>query len=149
MSSGIPNGGEYLEITEAFGHWFAGFTDGEGCFYIAPSGCRFIIGLRGDDDAVVREIQATIGYGRINIARKRTNARSPHPQVRYEVARKAHCAQLTTIFDRFPLKTKKANDYAIWREASLFHAAGAHPSELFPYRASLIAARAYREVKNG
>jgi hypothetical protein len=60
----------FLPATEAFGYWFSGLVDGEGCFSIAktPWGfrCEFIIKLRADDLPMLEEIQTELGIGRIN-----------------------------------------------------------------------------------
>jgi hypothetical protein len=108
-----------VEIDDAFGHWFAGFADGEGCFRIKTTNqgtyqCRFSIGLRADDAPILREIHGRLGIG-ILIHSGRTNIHQE--QWRLEVNSKAHVRRLVDIFDRYPLRAKKAADFAIWREA--------------------------------
>lgn len=103
----------------AFGHWFAGFTDGEGCFRIKPTNkgtyqCRFSIGLRADDEPILREIRDEIGAG-ILVHSGRDSIKQE--QWRYEVNSKAGCLALVEAFDRFPLRAKKARDYDVWRRA--------------------------------
>lgn len=51
-------------VPPSFGYWFAGFTDGEGCFQIhqknAPNPswcCTFVIALRADDIDVLKGIE--------------------------------------------------------------------------------------------
>ena len=59
-----------LPCPEAFGYWFAGLLDGEGCFSMAKprvSGfrCELIIKLRDDDRAVLEQIRDELGIGTI------------------------------------------------------------------------------------
>jgi hypothetical protein len=107
------------ELPIDFGHWLAGFVDGEGSFEIQAKGrggyfCRFVIGLRADDLPVLEEIQRVTGLGRIDL--DRSNARA-HPAARWKVCRKADLAELVRYFERFPLRAKKRRDFELWREA--------------------------------
>lgn len=107
-------------LDPAFGNWFAGFSDGEACFRIKPTNmgtfqCRFSIGLRADDAPILREIQRRLGgigslchSGKDNVKQE---------QYRLEVNAKADVALLVEVFDRFPLRAKKAGDFAIWKRA--------------------------------
>jgi len=106
-------------IDDAFGHWLAGFVDGEGCFSMLSHNvreaysCQFLLTLRDDDEAILREIQARTGLG--SVARR--TPKLSHGQTYWTVHRKEDCIALVAIFDRFPLRAKKARDYAIWRDA--------------------------------
>lgn len=142
MTAGIPNGGEYPEISEAFGNWFAGFVDGEGCFYIGENGCAFYVHMRADDLAALQWIKDELRIGRIHFVKK-TGSNSRNASVRFEVSRKLHCVWLTGFFEAFPLHTKKQRDYAIWRQAAIAHHMGALPAELKPYREAMTAARKF------
>lgn len=118
------------DVDPAFGHWFAGFIDGEGCFQILrrtaarhgyrPTGyrCRFVMSLRADDGAMLEEIQARTGLGVIyrRVARARP---ADAPQWRFEVNTKRSCIAFVRLLDRYPLRAKKAYDYALWRQAVL------------------------------
>jgi hypothetical protein len=107
-------------VDDSFGHWFAGFTDGEGCFRIKRTNqntfqCRFSIGLRADDAPILHEIHDRLGgigtlchSGKDNIKQE---------QWRLEVNAKRHVGLLVEVFDRYPLRAKKAQDFAIWRDA--------------------------------
>lgn len=110
-------------IEQDFGNWLAGFTDGEGCFFIGKTPqcrrqrnfgyfCEFRIGLRRDDEAVLREIVARTGLGSISLISNRWGGAAA-----WVVRAKQDCVALTEIFDAYPLRAKKAADYAIWREA--------------------------------
>jgi hypothetical protein len=106
----------------AFKHWFAGFVDGEGCFYINRTkhgkhnvySPGFKLTLREDDNKVIGTIQQTLGFGQVYYASKRgkTNA-----SVTYSVQSLPDCKRLIGILDLHPLRSKKLRDYLIWREA--------------------------------
>ncbi len=115
------------DIDPSFGHWFAGFTDGEGCFTITakynlprrhfPSyGLSFHIGLRRDDLPILEEIRTRINVGRIKVSHQN---KEQNPQARLIVTRKRECFRLIDIFDLFPLRAKKARDFSIWKEAGM------------------------------
>jgi hypothetical protein len=121
-----PMRDESTEFDDAFGHWLAGFADGEGCFSILHHKgreayhCQFIIGLRDDDTAILREVHARTGLGYL---RRRevcpSSVKNARAQTYWVVHRKTDCLALVEIFDRYPLRAKKARDYAVWREAVL------------------------------
>jgi hypothetical protein len=49
---------------QKFLEWFVGFSEGDGCFYVAPSGrCSFSIAQR--DEPLLQLIQQTLGFGSI------------------------------------------------------------------------------------
>lgn len=95
-------------IDPAFGHWLAGFVDGEGCFYIGricnrKKGveyvnyrCAFTISLRDDDHAVLHEIRDTLGTGRIvtRKARETSTFRGSGPMLALELGSKAEAQYL-------------------------------------------------------
>lgn len=109
-------------IPRDFGHWLAGFIAGEGCFDIAEGGgkakgsftCRFTLALRDDDAAILEEIHAMTGIGRISQIPARNTSK---PQTCWTVSRRSDCLTLVWLLDQFSLRTRKAKDYAIWRRA--------------------------------
>lgn len=144
------------EIESDFGHWLAGFIDGEGCFYIertkngrpgASYGAGFHIGLRMDDKPILEEIRRSLGIGRFRVI---ANGGNRQPQFRWLVTKKDECVILMGILDRFPLRAKKARDYSIWSQAvrlwMKIHRGKAHPLQMEMARlaAELIAVRQYR-----
>ena len=82
---------------------------------------RFAVKLRDDDHAILRRcIDITgIGYLRFN-ARRQLHRAGAKPQAEWLVITKGDCARLVEILDQFPLLSKKARDYAIWRQAMLY-----------------------------
>lgn len=124
------------DIPEAFGNWLAGFTDGEGSFNlvltrhgnIVP---RFAISLRRDDRAVLSEIHETLGFGRIyDTKRFESSVRNNNPKSSFCCHSVRECRALVDVFDRFPLRAKKATDFAIWREAVILSASADCPNNV-------------------
>jgi hypothetical protein len=117
---------------DAFGNWLAGFIDGEGCFTIRKTTKRVVtystslaVRLRADDAAILREIQVRTGLGRmysIRCSGQRKDGTQHHPCMGWIVASKSDCMGIVDLLDRYQLRAKKANDFAIWREAVLLWA---------------------------
>lgn len=102
---------------DAFGHWLAGFIDGEGCFLIPQRGGRyapcFSLQLRADDAAILHEIVARTAIGRVA-----PKSHAPTcPMVGWHVASRADCRALCAILDVHPLRAKKRRDFELWRDA--------------------------------
>ena len=115
----------YPEVSDDFGHWLAGFIDGEGCFSVSYNGqrqrypslkCTFRIALRSDDTPLLEECRRQTGLGVVYRQRPFANQKW-NPSAMWHVAHKSDSARLIEILDRFPLRSKKARDYAVWREA--------------------------------
>lgn len=110
-------------MDDAFRSWFAGFVDGEGCFEIHKQtrkgnySCRLTIKLRADDREVLEHIVAVTGIGRVAHHRANPDGRKSADQVYWQALTKPECLTLIEIFDRFPLRSKKARDFDIWRKA--------------------------------
>src|SRR4051812_25692923 len=104
--------------------WLSGFTDGEGCFYFqrTDGGRRcvpaFRISLRDDDAAVLEALRREFG-GTITISSK---GRTSRPGVNWSIYGKETLVELAAYFDRFPLRSKKARDFALWRRAVAIYA---------------------------
>lgn len=103
-----------------FGHWLAGFVDGEGCFVIKRETdliryqCSFKLAVRLDDAAVVREICRRTGLGHVYIAKARARTQ---PSIRWQITNKADCLRLIAVFRTFPLRSKKQRDFELWAQA--------------------------------
>jgi hypothetical protein len=126
----------YPEVPPDFGNWLAGFIDGEGCFrihrHVSRRGavyyqCRFLITIRHDDRPILEEIRRILGVGTLCVNRRQYARNENHKPVSIlYVDCRAGAARLVEILDRYPLRAKKARDYALWREAVLFWLARSH-----------------------
>lgn len=109
------------------GDYIAGFVDGEGCFalkfrrdvrYDRPGkptyfywDIEFAVMLRKDDVEILKEIQETLGCGRISITR-RTQA------ARYAVNNLDDLGKkVIPFFNRYKLRAKKQYDFKLWEGA--------------------------------
>lgn len=116
-----------LALNELWESWFAGFTDGEGCFGIGKRNktnpcanyqCRFEIGLRDDDRAILKEIRDTLGFGKIyDRPVYPSDKPNVHPGVVFRIDPINDCAELVKVFERNPLRAKKKQDFEIWKSA--------------------------------
>ena len=139
-------------MDEGFGHWFAGFTDGEGCFYIATqSTARFSLGLRADDWQVLEYCRQQLGD--IGIVRRKDRPTNParsnqKPSAVFEVWRADELLQLVALFEQFPLRAKKRHQFEVWRIAVREAAKGRlrNKSLIADCRAQLAALRTYDEA---
>ena len=122
---------------DAFGHWLSGFVDGEGCFSLGVYGrkdgrIRMVVGfqlcLRADDHQCLELAQSFWQCGLI-FHDPRKGQEPTNPQTRFQVNRAADLhAVVAAHFDRYPLRAKKANDFAIWRQGvELYHSVAQRP----------------------
>lgn len=135
-------------VTPEIGWHFAGLVDGEGCFSISRRGYpSFILKMRGDDRALLERVQRDLGHpGRITTG-KPSGEGNRHPWVRWEITRRRELLWLTEVFDAYPLRSKKARDYAIWREAVIDWSAGYAPDQVAKrHHEALRAVREYAEA---
>lgn len=106
---------------ENFRYWFAGLTDGEGCFLIDNNlQCKFRIALRDDDSDILRLIVKELGFGYYKQAQRAAYYSGGHwhkPTAAYCVTNNKDCLKLVKLFDEYPLLSKKSRDFMIWREA--------------------------------
>jgi hypothetical protein len=129
------------------GAWLAGFTDGEGCFFIGNAGaCSFHIKLRADDREILEKIKGTIGHGRIDL-KEPNGVGGRQPQAHYSVTTKAGCLRVADLFHDFRLRSKKRRDFEVWAVAvELWNIGGARSEEMDGYRRQLREGRAYRDL---
>lgn len=125
MAMPLPEVAASPGVDDAFGHWLAGFIDGEGCFFFHKhklqfSPPQFQLKLRDDDRAVLEECAVRTGLGRVLPIPRKDRSK---PQCKWIIAKKADCLSLVALLDRYPLRAKKQHDFAIWREAVLHWAA--------------------------
>lgn len=108
-----------------FLNWFAGFVAGEGFFgFTKPNawwGARLRIGLRDDNLPILLEIQERLGMGTISLQPESGNS---NPVAVLAVCRIQDCQRLVKIFEEFPLRAKKQEEFKIWKEGVLEIARG-------------------------
>jgi hypothetical protein len=110
---------------DGFGHWLSGFVDGEGCFrlliihnkrpnrvYDVPT-ARFELLLRSDDEAILKEIRAFWGVGTLGMRKESVKSSAA---TRFYISSAVDLMEIIVPhFDRYPLRAKKRNDFAVWR----------------------------------
>jgi hypothetical protein len=119
---GIPN---RLSVSDDFGHYFAGFFDGEGTIVLWHR-CRkrpkpypeyrlaLQIVLRQDDLQVLEYIHDNIG-GLIHLQKARQNS-STNPSAKWILENIKDLAEVAIpLFDKYRLHSKKRREYQIWR----------------------------------
>jgi hypothetical protein len=109
------------------GYQLAGYTDGEGCFHIKRQkarrgrvnyACEFVINVRWDDREALEFYREQTGIGTIYfVKRGNYDVVNAQPLARWATTRRAECVEIVSIFERYPLRTKKARDFAIWAQA--------------------------------
>lgn len=117
------------KLDPAFGHWFAGFTDGEGCFMthsvtvkgVTYYAAKFIITLRRDDMATLEEIHRQLGMGHLYLKKTNNKIAGAKPQASFEIANAHDLHRLVEIFEHFPLRAKKRQDFDTWKQFIVLH----------------------------
>ncbi len=108
-------------------HYIVGFVDGEGCFCISlnKNGNRlpevrliFEIELREDDEPILREIQASLGCGRIYRLEYERYAKW-RPHVKLKVSNFTDIShKVIPFFQRYPPQAKKRLDFEKFCQAA-------------------------------
>ena len=106
---------------ERFAEWLSGLADGEGCFLVRLdvkkkyAEIRFNIGLRSDDEEILRLIQSFFGCGRI----VKNGGNRPSPLTSYLVSKFSDLYDVVIPhFIKHPLRTRKAKDFIVWLKAA-------------------------------
>ena len=117
--------------------YIVGLTDGEGCFYVeirAPNGTHnsrvemhFFIKLREDDKSLLEKVQQFFQCGAIYYQKEyRVNQRNCY---RFGItAQKDLHEKIIPFFDKYPLQSKKYNNYLLFRQIGLMVKNGEHKS---------------------
>ena len=96
--------------------WLSGFVDGEGCFTHGAGRPRFKIGLRHDDADVLYALSHEFG-GRVTThGGYRGDGFDRQHQATWWINRRADLERLVAYLDCFPLRAKKAEQFAAWRQ---------------------------------
>lgn len=154
-------------IRDAIGNRLACLADGEGHFAIvrrtqrsrgrgiAPRtvnplfSCAFYVQQRADDKLFLETFAFATGLGRIyDVKAQPTPGRANNPKVRWSVHRTADCVALVRLLDEYPLWSKKAHEYAVWREA-VIRWSGPRVVELADWQESYDELRALRVYRGG
>jgi hypothetical protein len=103
------------EPSKDFYMWFCGFTDGEGCFHIAPTGdkyfvFKFIIDLHVDDSPALEFIHKTLGLGKVITTDKGRKSR-------FIVQSQKEIMEIIKIFSLYPLQSIKFINFIKFKEA--------------------------------
>lgn len=108
-------------FSPAFGHWLAGLIDGEAWFGTRLSSrgrCTpvFALKMRDDERETLEAIVDIMGIGRLS-GRKAHG--SSNPTLVWQIQSQADCRALVAFLDEFPLRTRKASVYEVWRDVVL------------------------------
>ena len=131
----VPLGG-YPTVSPADGGFLAGFVEGEGCFTIPRQTrgygyrCVLTLSARDDDADLIQELATSTRLGRVTRVAGRSTSR---PQVRWSVVAKQDCRRLVELLHAYPLRGRKAGDFAIWAAAAKWWI-GADPTQRRPDR---------------
>jgi hypothetical protein len=117
-----------LNVENSFANWFVGLFDGEGCFRFRVQNEEgrsttvslvAKIALRDDDQNVLKQVKRRLEVGNIhNDKRDYSSARvGSKPQSVWRVGSVTDAAEvLIPLFDEYPLRSKKSNEYQHWRK---------------------------------
>ena len=114
-----------LDISDAFGYWFSGYFDGEGCLVMTFSATSRGFGrrlgvqvaCRADDHDVLAGVHGALGVGTLTDYPAK-NGLNPNTVWRCENAKDLG-EVILPLFDRYPLRSKKAREYSLWRPQAL------------------------------
>lgn len=144
-----PPHAPWIDTDPEFWAWFAGFTDGEGCFGVVKSHASsgqypqpyFKITVRADERPILTEIMERLGCGRIK--RHVPGAITSNLQITFEVTSLSDCERIIEVFTAHSLRAKKARDLAIWQEIVKEKATRGVTDRVWQLRDELMAVRQY------
>lgn len=136
-----------MQLSNDYGYWFSGFVDGEGCFQVAQSKtaywCRFSLTQRDDNAPLVYSLREQLALGFVTRVKARATSK---PQVQWFIQKKQECVELVSILDQFPLRSKKADDYRMWKEAVMAWQLPEGYKLLPEFQTKIREARAYKPI---
>lgn len=111
------------KLDVGFGHYIAGFLDGEGCFLIYGKErdrkdlkAVMRVDIRLDDKPLLLEMQEATGLGKVKDRLSPSIISRNATQTLWEVGTIQDCVDLVKLLRRFPLRAKKKRDFEIWSE---------------------------------
>lgn len=115
-----------FELDPLWCSWFVGFIDGEGYFQIhsdkKSTHCYVALTIeqREDDENILREIQKRLKCGDIyfvNMQKDRDRGRLSSNKYRWTLRKIESIVRIIIpLLDTYPLRSKKLNEYLLWRE---------------------------------
>ena len=129
--------------------WLAGFIDGEGSFNISQSprgNCWPVLSVtqRDDDRRLMEQIADALG-GSLQTVDHHGGGLPRNPIVHVKVINKAALLGVVAYFDAYPLRTKKAMEYVVWRGAVLAYVdEGGRSPILVEAKAFIESSRVYK-----
>jgi hypothetical protein len=115
------------QVSDADGHWLSGFAEGEGCFtfsrhYKGGYNVNFKISQRVDRIDAIREVCRILGIPDTYIEIGPSNGPNKNkiylPSATLNIKDVSVTAlRLCPLFDKFPLRGKKGEDYRVFRSA--------------------------------
>jgi hypothetical protein len=132
LRNGIPN---RLVVSDAFGYWFSGFFDGEGCLgFSLPHGVpdgitkrsrwldiRATILMRADNNEALVYVRQNLGIGNLTLNQSYACMDRPGTKSRSVWTCRVIadiCEVLIPLFDSYPMRTKKREEFPLWKEAA-------------------------------
>jgi hypothetical protein len=103
--------------------WFTGLCDGEASFSYQTKWLqqrlnpKFSICLQGDD-SIVYDVQRCLGFGTVSLITpkaQRVGGVSYAPRAEFSVKSRADLPRLCSVFDMFPLHSKKRAEFQSWK----------------------------------
>lgn len=141
-------------ISEAEGHFIAGFIEGEAHLGIVEANggqsfrCLMSLRVRDDDAPLLTWLRMRTGVGRLHAVPAR---RTSKPQAQWLVQTQAGCTTLVELLTRFPLRGRKTREFEIWRRAVELWLSGApeRAETARRHRHELLESRRFRPPKPG
>jgi LAGLIDADG endonuclease len=133
--------------TPLTGHTVAGLIDAEASFLISEMNggrtlsCGMHLAVRDDDVDLLHSLAGRTGVGVVRQTSQRGN-----PQALWDVCRKDEASELARLLDAHPLRSRKRQDFEVWRDAvALWSRGGADRfARMRELQAELRSVRAYR-----
>lgn len=110
--------------TDCWEAWFSGLVDGEGHFAIqhltnGAYQASFQLGLRIDEEPLIREIHARLQCGNVYVAPRAYTNRQGYTSSRtasFYVHNLPGCLKIADLIQAYPLRTGKRVDFGVWCE---------------------------------